>query len=369
MQKKRITIIFLLVLCGCCLYLTFLLFAPFLYPLLAAVVIAIVFHPAHARIQKLIGRPGLAALISTLLVVLIIVVPTILILAAVIREISGLIGLIDQKSAESGGLIPFVTKVAERPLGWLSQFIDVSSINFQDALRGRLEGVSKFLLTELGALVGNLSSFAFNSAIALVTLAFLFREGRSLARRLGALMPLSSEQVEKLFSGIESTIISTVYGGLVVAACQGALISLALWVFGVPSPILWGVVAAFFALLPVVGTAVVWVPAALYLLLNGHWVQALIMVGWGGGVVGTVDNLLRPFLIRGRVQMHSLLIFFAVLGGVSVFGFIGLILGPVIVAVTQTVLGMLREESREWTQSWSEDESSAEPAPSGASAE
>jgi len=360
MQKKRVTITFLLVLCVCSLYFTYLLFAPFLYSLLTALILAIVFSPVHARIQKLIRRPGLAALVSTLLVVLIIIIPTILICAAITQEISGLITLVDQKSTESGGLMPFITKITERPMNWLGRFIDVSSIDLRETLRSRLEGLSRFLITELGVLIGNLSSFIFNAAIALVTLAFLFREGRSLRRRVATLMPLSSEQVEKLFSGIENTIIGTVYGGLVVAAFQGALVGLGLWAFGIPSPILWGVVAAFFALLPVVGTAIVWVPAALYLLLNGHWVQAIILAVWGAGVVGTVDNLLRPFLISGRVQMHTLLIFFSLLGGVSVFGFMGLILGPVIIAVTKTVLGMLREESREWTQSWREDEPNAE---------
>lgn len=369
MRKHRVTIIFLLVLSGFALFLCYLLFKPFLYPLLTAAVIAVVFSPVHARIQKAVRRPSLAALLSTLLVLLIIIVPAIFILATVTREISGLISLIDQRSSESGGLLPFITQAAERPLNWLGRFVDVSNINLQEALRSRLAGASEFLLTQLGALIGNVTSFAFKTALTMLTVFFFFREGRSLHRRLGALMPLSSAQVEKLFRGIENTIIGTVYGGLVVAVIQGALIGIGLWFFAIPSPVLWGVVAGFFALLPVVGTAAVWVPAALYLLLNGHWVQALILAIWGAVVVAAVDNLLRPILISGRVQMPKLLIFFSVLGGVSVFGFLGLILGPVILAVTKTVLSMLREESRKWTRSWREDETSAEPAPTSAPAE
>ena len=118
---------------------------------------------------------------------------------------------------------------------------------------------------------------------------------------------------------------------------------------------MWGVVAAFFALLPLVGTAVVWAPAAIYLLATGHWAQAIILVGWGAGVVGTIDNVLRPYLISGRVQMHTLLIFFAVFGGVNVFGFLGLVIGPVIVAVTSTLLSMLRDEGRTWAASLKEE--------------
>jgi predicted PurR-regulated permease PerM len=187
------------------------------------------------------------------------------------------------------------------------------------------------------------------------TLFFLFREGRTLMRRLAAIMPLTPPQVDKLFIGIENTIIGTVYGGLVVAAVQGALVGLALWLFHIPSPVLWGVAAAFFALLPVVGTAAVWLPAALYLLASGHWVQAVLLAIWGALFVGSIDNVLRPYLISGRVEMHTLLIFFSVLGGVSVFGFLGLFIGPVIVAITTTLLSMLREEGRTWMQSLRED--------------
>jgi predicted PurR-regulated permease PerM len=142
------------------------------------------------------------------------------------------------------------------------------------------------------------------------------------------------------------------------------MVGLMLWALGVPSPVLWGVVAAFAALLPLIGTAAVWVPASIYLLASGSIVRALILVVWGL-FVGTIDNLLRPYLISGRVQMHTLLIFFAVFGGVNVFGFLGLFMGPVIVAVTITLLSILRDESRSWN--WREETAAAvspgEPTP------
>ena len=111
-----------------------------------------------------------------------------------------------------------------------------------------------------------------------------------------------------------------------------------------------------FSLLPLVGSAAVWIPAAIYLFINGHYVQGIILVAWGGGVVGTIDNVLRPLLMSGRVRMHTLLIFFSVFGGVQVFGFLGLFVGPVIIAITSTVLSLLREETRSW---FLPDESSA----------
>jgi len=345
MVKKRVTVIFLLAISAGALYCCYLLFQPFLRALLSAVVIAIVFFPVHVRIHRFIRNPSLAALTSTIIVLLLIVVPATAIIIAIKNEVAGLYTLIDQKSTESGGLSPYLSQLLERPMQWIGRFVDFSRFDLRASVLGRLRELTSFLVSEGWLIVGGVTSFAFNSAITLFTLFFLFREGRSMRRRVAAILPLSSEQVERLFSGIENTLIGTVYGGLAVAAVQGTLIGLALWVLGIPSPVLWGVVASFLALLPVGGTAVVWVPASIYLLVNGSWIKAIILVGWGL-VVFMIDNVLRPYLIGGRTQLHPLLIFFAVFGGLNVFGFLGLFIGPVILAVTITLLGMLRDEGR-----------------------
>jgi len=355
MVKRRVTIIFLSAITAVALYFSFLLFRPFLKPLLSAVVIAVVFFPIHVQIHRWLRSPSLAALASTIIVVLLIVVPAVAIVLAIKGEVEDLYALIDQKSTESGGLSPYLSQLLERPIQWIGRYVDLSQVDLRASLLGRLRELSSFFVAEGWIIVGGLTTFVLNAVITLFTLFFLFREGRSLRRRLAAVVPLSSEQVEKLFSGIENTIIGTVYGGLAVAAVQGTLVGLALWIFGVPSPVLWGVVASFFALLPVVGTAAVWAPASIYLLASGSWVKAVILVAWGAFVVGTIDNLLRPYLISGRVQMHTLLIFFAVFGGVNAFGFLGLFIGPVILAFTMALLGLLRDEGRAWNGYWRED--------------
>jgi predicted PurR-regulated permease PerM len=345
MVKKRVTVIFLLAITAGALYVCYLLFQPFLRPLLFAIVIAVVFFPVHARIHRILHNPSLAALASTIIIVLLIIVPATAIILAIRNEVAGLYTLIDQKSTESGGLSPYLTHLLERPTQWIGRFVDLSQFDLRASVLGRLRELSSFLVTEGWMIVGGVTSFAFNAAITLFTLFFLFREGRSIRRRAAAVLPLSGEQVEKLFGGIENAMIGTVYGGLAVAAVQGTLIGLGLWVLGVPSPVLWGVVAAFFALLPVGGTAAVWVPASIYLLASGSWIKAIILVAWGL-LVFLVDNVLRPYLIGGRTQLHPLLIFFAVFGGLNVFGFLGLFIGPVILAVAITLLGMLRDEVR-----------------------
>jgi predicted PurR-regulated permease PerM len=365
MVKRRVTIIFLSAMTAVALYFSYLLFEPFLKPLLSAMVIAVVFFPINVEIQQKLRSPSLAALASTIIVVLLVIVPAVAIVLAIKSELAHLYELIEQKTYESGGLSPYLTQLLERPMQWIARYVDVSQFDWRASLLGRVRELSAFFVAEGWMLVGSLTTFIINAVITVFTLFFLFREGRSMRRRVAAVLPLSAEQVDKLFGGIENTIIGTVYGGLVVAAVQGTLVGLALWILGVPSPVLWGVVASFFALLPLVGTAVVWVPASIYLLASGSWVKAVILAAWCMFIVGSIDNVLRPYLISGRVQMHTLLIFFAVFGGVNVFGFLGLIIGPVILAITSTLLGLLRDEGRGWRAYW-EDGSPTTPAPDAA---
>jgi predicted PurR-regulated permease PerM len=360
MTKQRVTILFLVFLAVAALALCFIIFKPFIGPLLSAAVIATVFFPVQAKMVKWVRSPSLAALLSTILVVLIVVVPAVAIGVVVTKEVKDLLHELGERSSESGGWGPDTLDLLRRPLAWVGRYVDLSQINPRTWLLGRLQQVGSLLLSEIGIVLGNITSFLIKSVIALFTLFFLFREGKSLRRRAAAVLPLRPEQVERLFNGISNTIIATVYGGLVVAAVQGALTGLALAVLGMRSPVLWGVVAAFFSLLPL-GSAAVWAPAALYLFATGHWVTGLLLVGWGAGVVGGIDNVLRPLLMRGRVQMHTLLIFFSVFGGVRAFGFLGLFIGPVILAVTISLLSMLRDEARVWRTEWREDPAAVGP--------
>ncbi|HEY7547859.1 MAG TPA: AI-2E family transporter [Blastocatellia bacterium] len=357
MTRKRVTIIFLFALAAIALVLCVILFGPFVRPLISATVIAIVFYPVHSKIQRRVRNQSLAALISTILVILIIIVPAILISLAISREIAGLINFLNEKTEESGGLSPYFMNLSERAKEWLSQYIDVSNFDVKGWLSGRLQQVSSFLLDEVRIVIGNVASFAINTVIALFALFFLFREGRLIRRRVATVIPLSHSQVEELFTGIEKTITATVYGGVVVALVQGGLTGLALWVFGIRSAVLWGVVASVFALIPVVGAAAVWVPAAIYLFAIGHTWQAIVLIAWGAGVVGTIDNILRPLLMSGQVSMHPLLVFLAIFGGVQVFGFLGLFIGPVVLAVSTAIFRMIWRETSEWRARWREEES------------
>ena len=155
------------------------------------------------------------------------------------------------------------------------------------------------------------------------------------------LLPLSSTQSQQVFKQISDTIHAIVYGTLAIAAVQGFLGGLMFWWLGLPAALLWGVMMGFLAVIPVLGAFIIWLPAAVFLALEGHWTQAIILVLWGMLVVGTIDNLLRPILVGNRLHQHTLLIFMSLVGGLILFGSSGLILGPVVLAITLFLISVL----------------------------
>jgi predicted PurR-regulated permease PerM len=181
----------------------------------------------------------------------------------------------------------------------------------------------------LGAL-GTVVSFA----LMLFVLFFVLRDGREVSRRLVAQLPIESTQRGRLWRHIVDVTRAVFIGVGLTAMAQGTLVGIGFWIAGLPGALVFGVIAALFALIPMVGTAIVWAPGALFLAATGrHW-MALFMVIWGVVVVGLADNILRPLLISGRADVPTLAVFIGVLGGLQAFGFVGLFLGPI-------VLGML----------------------------
>jgi predicted PurR-regulated permease PerM len=253
--------------------------------------------------------------------------------------------LLDERSAEQGGWNPYVMHAMERLLNWAGKYIDLSSLDLRGALLRWLEQISRTLLSWGAQVVSNTISFLVEAVVAFFTLFFLFREGGSMKERALALVPLGSGQVERLITGVSDSIVANVYGCLAVGAAQGTLVSLAFWVLGLPSPILWGVVTGLLSLIPIVGSAAVWLPAAIILAAGGHWWKGLILLVWGAAIVGQIDSLIRPYVISGRVKLHTLLVFFALVGGVKAFGVMGLFIGPVVLSVTLVLLQMLQESN------------------------
>ncbi|MET0648643.1 MAG: AI-2E family transporter [Pyrinomonadaceae bacterium] len=331
-------------------YLCWKMLQPFIEVVLWAVVLVIVFFPIHRRIQARVGSPGWSAVLSCLLVIFIILVPLTLLTFAVVNEIGNFAQMLQPKQDGTGGAAgaaaglfdpnsPYLGPVVR----WVGQYYDVSKLASQEFIAERLKGVSGAIASRTLGFVGGAVGFIVEVFFVIFTMYYLFRDGERMRAAAYDMMPLSGPQAREILDRTGEVIGASVYGVLVIAVIQGVLGGLAFWLLGLPSPLLWGVVMIFLSMIPMLGAFIVWVPAAIYLALTGDWGKAIILAVWGALVIGSVDNFLRPKLVGERTRLHELLVFFSVLGGLQVFGVLGIVLGPVIVAITIALLDILRQ--------------------------
>lgn len=191
-------------------------------------------------------------------------------------------------------------------------------------------------------------------SVRIASVFFLFRDGRSMLRRGAIILPLKPDQVRRLLTCVKDTLNAIAYGTIAMAAIQGTLTGLAFWFLGLTSPVVWGVVTTLCALLPIIGATFILLPAICMLIFSGHWIKGLILLVWAVAVVHPVDNVLRPYLIGERVKLSTLYVFFALLGGLTTFGALGVFIGSLILAVTIALFRFLREEKR--ASNWSLEE-------------
>jgi len=227
----------------------------------------------------------------------------------------------------------------ERAQFWLTAHLPASwqSLNFSDQLREGAEKATSFLAAKLGSLLRNIVSFFVDLFILIFALFFMFKDGDDIVRGVRHLLPFDEDIQKDMMKESRELIFASVAVGLLLAAIQGLLGGLSFTIVGIASPIFWGVLIAFFSLVPVVGSALIWGPAILWLGFTGHWGKALIVLAICGGVSTVADNIVRPLLLRNRTQLNELLLFIGVLGGLEVFGLLGLVAGPTIIAAAMAV--------------------------------
>ena len=328
------------------LYLCWKMLEPFIEVLLWAVVLVIVFMPAHMRVRARVGSPGLSAMLSCVLVVVVILVPLTLVSLAIVREMSHIAQGLQQQGqggSTQAGLAGLVNSpYLDRALEWVGQYVDLSQFDLQKFIAQRLQSAGGAIAGQTLGLVGGAVGFVVEIFFVIFTMYYLFRDGERMREAVYNVLPLDDRRAHEIIDRTREVISASVYGVLVIALIQGTLGGLAFWTLGLPSPLLWGVVMVFLSMIPMAGAFIVWVPAAIYLAITGHWGKAVILTVWGALVIGSVDNFLRPKLVGEKTRLHELLIFFSVLGGLQVFGVLGLVLGPVVVAITIALLDVLR---------------------------
>lgn len=330
----------ILALTAIALYLCWLMLRPFIDVLGWAAVLVIVFYPIHKRLAARIRRPGLSALASSSLVLIVFVVPLTFVIAALANELTGAAqNLPAQVAAFLENQAPLTRKIS----GWLHNRLLVDTARSQTFIVEQLNNAGAALLGQSMGLIGGIIGGIFKTFFVIFTMYYLFRDGDKFVRALPEVLPFEQSQSEVLINRVNEVVGAGVYGVVSIAMIQGLLSGLAFWVLGVPSPILWAVVTAFICMIPIAGSFFVWLPASIYLIMSAQWARGVGLILWGALVVSTIDNFLRPRLIKNQTKLHELFIFFSVLGGIRVFGLLGIVLGPVIFAVT---LGLLETFSR-----------------------
>lgn len=326
MESRKIQLNFLLVFLVGVAILAFFIFRPFLYALIMALIFAVVCQPVYRRILKVINRfPSLAALLTTILIIIFILTPLVLLGVQVFKEALQVYFSLTENSGRE-----VVMNILRGLADQFHQFLPSGfSLNFDQYIKQ----AATWLVQNLGSLFSNAANFMANAFIFLLAFYYLLKNGDDLKKIVLRLSPLSETENEAILNKLELSINSVVRGNLVVGLIQGALTAIGLTIFGVPSAVLWGMIAAITSLIPGVGTSIVIIPAIAYLFLTGQTVAAIGLAVWGVLAVGLIDNFLGPKIVGRGIKLHPLLVILSVLGGIVFFGPMGFILGPLVLSL------------------------------------
>lgn len=311
---------------------------PFLPALVLAAVMATLAQPLHRRVFQRVRRPGLAALVTTLGVVFLLLIPLSIIAFLVgTQAVRGL-----QLLQEQGPSFNEAGDGIRGLLAGLAQRVGIDPANVESMVTTQLQRIGSALAARTLGFISGLGGWLLQLGVAVFTLFYLLRDGAQLISELRRSIPLENERVDRLLERARDVTQATVFGNVLVAVVQGTLGGIAFFVLGLPAATLWGTIMGFMSLIPMVGPAIVWVPAAILLALQGQLVRAIVLAAIGVLVIGTVDNVLRAFFVGGRARVHSLVVFLGVLGGLFVFGAIGVVAGPVLFVLALLALEMGR---------------------------
>ena len=331
------------------LYQIALMFRPFLFPVLWAALLAHLTYPLHVRFTSLVrGREVVSASCLTLLVLALVVIPISMMGVLLAREASTAEQAIREWIA-SGALQRLPEQIRTWPVigGLLRQFGDSTVLTSDSLEQGLLSAatfLSRFFLDQVGDLLKNAFLLVTDFFLMLFALFFLFKDGKQWLASLQEVIPLEASHKQRIVDRMDQTIRAVVKGIGLTAIVQGLLAGLAYGALGVPFPVVLTAVTVILAPLPFGGTALVWGPIVLYFLMAGSLWKGLVMLGWGVGVVSMIDQFLRPWLIGQAVQIPVLFLVFSVLGGLALYGIIGLFIGPVLVSLLMTTIQIYREE-------------------------
>ncbi len=333
-----ITLTFLVIVLG---YLNYQIFKPFLSPIAWAIVLSLVFYPVYAFLLRYIKWRSVASLVTLLMILLIIIGPFSYLSLLLVKELTFISDYAEGERLEA------LQSVLQHPtvkaiIGKLTAMFDITEEELDKTIVDNISKLGKELVSRITKGLGNIVVVALNFIFMAFAIFFLLKDGTGFLKRIRDYMPFSEEQKDRLTTQIRDIVISTVFGGVVVAIIQGIIGGFAYYLLGIPSPVVWGVATSIASFIPLIGAFAIWGPAAVYLFLQGAVLKGVALVIIGVFGISLIDNILKPIIIGSRTKMPILAIFFSVLGGIKLFGLIGLIMGPLVLAIFVSVVEIFR---------------------------
>lgn len=318
---------------------------PFLTSVLTGALLAFLFYPLYTRLQERVRYKGIAAFIVAIVIVLLIAIPAVVIVNSLTTQ-THYMYIRAKQHVMSGELIE--DRCYDDSI-ICNTVKDVNNLlrdeNIKNYLVNMLNDFIGFLTKRFSELVFSLPAIVLNLLVMLFTTYYLLKDGKELIKRITRIAPLKVHHQDEIITQFGEVTKAVIYGSFIVALVQGTLGAFGLWFFGVDSFLWWAIVMTFFALIPFIGTWIVWLPASGYLTLNGYlsgehdliW-KGIGLFFYGLLIISTIDNILKPFIVAGKARVHPFLIFIGIIGGLFVFGFVGIFLGPLVLAMFQTLL-------------------------------
>jgi predicted PurR-regulated permease PerM len=324
-------------------YLCLQILSPFVNVIAWASVLAITFHPVHASLVRRTGRVALSAGIASALVVIAFVIPLLFLAGLAINQLLALGNSLqqtftDERSVETASRFGQV-------YDWLTRRLGIDTAAIVEWVGRHASELTRVVAQYSVAIAASVTGAVVSFIFIIFAMFLLFRDGDRIVGKIPDLLPFERARSEALLLRIRDVIHGSVYGIVVIALIQGLLCGGMFAILGIPSAALWAMVTVLTSVLPLIGAAAVWVPGTIFLALNGEWPRAIVLLVWGALVISSVDNFLRPRLVGGRVGLSELVMFFALLGGLKVFGVLGIVLGPVLFAIAAAIVDALSDRS------------------------
>jgi len=341
MGKDRFSLVVMLSLILVLGFLSYRVLSPFLSAIAWAVVFSIVFYPVYAFLGRYLRISWIASGLTVVLILFLIIGPFTFLAVQFVREMKGFASHLNE------GQMTSLQDLLDRPgirmvLEKIEYYAGREILPSREVMIENARKISAGLIDQLSFRITNVITAALNFIFMTFTLFFLLKDGPGFLSKIKDYLPFQEIQKERIATQIKDMVVSTVYGGVAVAVIQGFLGGAAFYFIGIGSPVLWGIAMSVMSFVPLLGTFSIWGPAALFLTLQGNYVYGIGLALYGIFVISMVDNILKPLIIGSRTKMHTIVIFFSVLGGIKLFGIIGLIMGPLIVAIFVSVFEIFR---------------------------